>query len=218
MILQASADESIPPIFQTLNSGISQVITVQSISPEKSKAVLSGWEKKDGDWQKISAIEAVLGRNGFALEGQKQEGDGKTPSGIFPLKRAFGYLKKVSTGLEYRQVTSQDFWIDDPAADQYNRWVTVVGTPQADSFERLKRDDDLYKYGIVIEYNTDPVIPGKGSAIFIHVWRGADGGPTAGCVGVSQENMVKLLSWLKRSQNPAIILGEKNQMNFLKNQ
>ena len=47
-------------------------------------------EKADGHWKCVSdPIPAKVGRNGFALSGEKREGDGKTPSGIFSLKRTF---------------------------------------------------------------------------------------------------------------------------------
>ncbi len=86
---------------------------------------------------------------------------------------------------------------------QYNQWVR--GTPAAGSFERLKRPDDLYQYGIVIGYNMHPVIPGAGSAIFMHVWRRYDS-PTAGCVALNQRNLRKILRWLDRQYQPVIIL------------
>ena len=150
----------------------------------------------------------ATGRNGFAPAGQKKEGDGRTPSGTFYLKQAFGYPPLVKTGLDYRQATDNDFWVDDPSSTYYNQWVD--GKPLAQSFERLKRDDDLYKYGIVVEYNTEPIESGKGSAIFVHVWRGPDSS-TAGCMALSEENLIKLLEWLNKMESPMIILGEDVQ-------
>ena len=73
----------------------------------------------------------------------------------------------------------------------------------------MKRDDNLYKYGIVIEYNTDPVIKGNGSAIFLHIWKN-ESIPTAGCVAVSEENLIKIIEWLDPVASPLIITGIKN--------
>jgi L,D-peptidoglycan transpeptidase YkuD (ErfK/YbiS/YcfS/YnhG family) len=73
----------------------------------------------------------------------------------------------------------------------------------------MKRDDNLYKYGIVIEYNTSPVIKGNGSAIFLHIWKG-ESVPTAGCVAVSEENILKILQWLDPAASPLIIMGVNN--------
>jgi len=99
----------------------------------------------------------------------------------------------------------EDLWVDDPASPDYNRWV-VRGETAALSFERLRRDDDLYQYGIVIAYNTDPVVAGRGSAIFLHLWAGPDS-PTAGCVAVTKADLLKILSWLDPAANPMILLG-----------
>ncbi len=54
---------------------------------------------------------------------EKKEGDGKTPSGIYPLGPAFGYASSMDTGLAYRQATDNDFWVDDVRSLQYNQWV-----------------------------------------------------------------------------------------------
>ncbi|OGW96771.1 MAG: hypothetical protein A2Y04_06280 [Omnitrophica WOR_2 bacterium GWC2_45_7] len=153
-----------------------------------------------------SPIKAVIGRNGLAPLNEKQEGDGRTPSGIFRLERAFGYPVKVRTKLVYAPVDEDDFWVDDPAAATYNRWVK--GLPKAGSFERLRREDFLYRYAIVVEYNTNPIVAGKGSAIFVHVWRTPESS-TAGCVAMSAGNVRRLLRWLDPEQNPVIILGDQ---------
>jgi L,D-peptidoglycan transpeptidase YkuD (ErfK/YbiS/YcfS/YnhG family) len=166
-------------------------------------------EKKHDHWKLVSGpIEATIGKHGFALPGEKREGDGKTPSGIFSLKRTFGYDKTVKTKMPYRQATEEDLWVDDPNAPDYNQWVKQ-GETSAASYEKMKREDGQYKYGIVIEYNTDPVIKGHGSAIFFHVWKGKDF-PTAGCVAVSEEDMIKIFGWLDPNAFPLIIMGIKN--------
>jgi L,D-peptidoglycan transpeptidase YkuD (ErfK/YbiS/YcfS/YnhG family) len=60
-------------------------------------------EKDHDGWRLISGpMEATIGKNGFALPGEKREGDGKTPSGIFSLKRTFGYDKTVKTKMPFR--------------------------------------------------------------------------------------------------------------------
>jgi L,D-peptidoglycan transpeptidase YkuD (ErfK/YbiS/YcfS/YnhG family) len=166
-------------------------------------------EKRGDKWQMaFEPFNAVIGRNGFAASGEKREGDGKTPSGIYPLKMTFGYDATIGTKMPYRQVLADDIWVDDPQADDYNRWVKKSET-RAASYEIMKRDDNLYKYGIVIEYNTSPVIKGYGSAIFLHIWKG-ESFPTAGCVAVSEEDIIKILGWLDPAASPLIITGIKN--------
>ncbi|OGX10173.1 MAG: hypothetical protein A2Y05_04450 [Omnitrophica WOR_2 bacterium GWA2_53_43] len=151
----------------------------------------------------INPVKAVIGRKGLAPTGEKREGDGRTPSGVFALRRAFGYEEEVPTGLVYQRVTDRDFWIDAPGSLQYNQWV--AGDVPRVSHEVLRRRDNLYKYAVVIEYNANPVVPGMGSAIFLHVWRGA-GQPTAGCVAMSEAGILRFLQWLDARRNPVILL------------
>ena len=163
-------------------------------------------EKNENQWKSaFEPFNAMIGKNGFALPGEKREGDGKTPSGVYYLKTTFGYDESIKTKMPYRQALADDLWIDDINAGDYNRWVKKSET-QAKSYEKMKRDDDLYKYGIVIEYNTNPVVKGYGSAIFFHVW-GGDDITTEGCVAVSEENIIKILEWLDPKAEPFIIMG-----------
>jgi len=206
----SNKSKPVPASLLKLSSDIQQAIIVQSIDDE-SHALLSAWQREGGVWHQVDKpMSAVIGRNGFARAGEKREGDGQTPTGVYVIRRAFGYPLNVETGLEYRQATENDFWVDDYSSPQYNQWVT--GEPNAKSFEQLKRDDDLYKYGIVIEYNTDPIVPGYGSAIFLHIWRNKNHA-TAGCVAVSEENMAKLLEWLSVDQNSVILLGTATELS-----
>jgi L,D-peptidoglycan transpeptidase YkuD (ErfK/YbiS/YcfS/YnhG family) len=200
----------IKPIIDSLMiNESSQALVVTNDRPSSSIVNIYALEKKDNKWEKVGdAIDGVIGKNGFANPGEKREGDGKSPSGIFPLRMAFGYDKFIHTKLPYRQTLPDDLWIDDVNATDYNRWVKK-GDTKAVSYEKMKRDDNLYKYGIVIEYNTDPVIKGHGSAIFLHVWGGKNIA-TEGCVAVSEDNIVRILDWLDPQALPLIIMGTEN--------
>jgi L,D-peptidoglycan transpeptidase YkuD (ErfK/YbiS/YcfS/YnhG family) len=170
---------------------------------------VTGYERRDGRWRvELDTMPGVVGRKGFAGPDQKREGDGMTPSGVYPIRLAFGYNKSLDTRLTYRQATDNDFWIDDPASLEYNRWVT--GKPNAKSFEAMRRQDDLYKLGAVIEYNTAPVTPGQGSAIFLHIWGGPDK-PTAGCVALAETHVRAILGWLDPARRPVVALDAKPQ-------
>ncbi len=165
--------------------------------------------KKDNHWAMVfEPMKAVIGRNGFAETEAKREGDGKTPSGVYPLTTTFGYNESVKTQMPYRQALEDDVWVDDPLADDYNRWAKKSETKAA-SYEMMKRNDELYKYGVVIDYNTDPVVKGNGSAIFLHIWKG-EGIPTAGCVAVSEKDIVKIIEWLDPAAAPLMIMGIRN--------
>ncbi len=90
--------------------------------------------------------------------------------------------------LESRPIDQGDGWCDDPADPAYN---TPVRLPYSGRHERLWRDDRLYDLVIVVGYNDAPVIPGRGSAIFIHLAT-ADYAPTAGCVALALGDLQRL--------------------------
>ena len=182
-----------------------QVIAVKE--PRAGYVVTEVWayEKKGSSWIKVfGPIDANLGKNGIAEFDGKREGDGKTPRGVFKLGTVFGYLPVVNTRMPYRQSTENDAWIDDPVSLRYNQWV--VGIPLKESYERMRRSDNLYRLGIVIEYNTDPVIAWKGSAIFIHNWE-SFGKPTAGCISFEPAELEKIVAWIDPQRNPVILIG-----------
>jgi len=182
-----------------------QIILVHKKNRQSCEYLVYLLQKHKDQWKLFSEpMEASVGRNGIAPLGEKREGDGRTPAGIFLIKRTFGYNAAINAKIPYRQVLDDDLWVDDPNAPDYNKWVKRTETSAA-SFEKMKRADYQYKYGIIIEYNTDPVIKGHGSAIFLHVWKEKNS-PTAGCVAVSEKNMIKILSWLDPDANPIILI------------
>jgi L,D-peptidoglycan transpeptidase YkuD (ErfK/YbiS/YcfS/YnhG family) len=193
--------------FVEKNAGESnQILFVVSGAPQLFSAKIYPFERHNGRWDlMLNPIDASIGRNGFALPDKKREGDGRTPSGVYPLKFAFGYYPEMHTKMNYFQITEDDVWVDDVDSVDYNRWVKK-GQTKAASFEDMRRKDNMYKYGIVIGYNTNPVVRGLGSAIFFHIWRGK-GKPTAGCVAMSEEDIVTILDWLDPYQKPLVMMG-----------
>jgi L,D-peptidoglycan transpeptidase YkuD (ErfK/YbiS/YcfS/YnhG family) len=195
-----------PPSFD-VPADVGQVVLVTPVPPSAAGAVsaeVRGFERRGDGWHEaFSPMRGVVGRNGVIAADRKREGDGHTPAGTYPLGPAFGYAERIDTKLDYRRVTDADLWVDDPDHPDYNRWVPAPTA--ARSFEKMKRDDDLYELGAVIGYNTAPVVPGRGSAIFLHVW-GGPAAPTAGCVAVSRGDLAGLLRWLDRTRNPAAVI------------
>ncbi|HEX3885609.1 MAG TPA: L,D-transpeptidase family protein [Stellaceae bacterium] len=136
---------------------------------------------------------AACGKGGVRAD--KREGDGASPAGVFPLVSAFYRPDRVSrpqSGLPLTALTPDMGWLDDPADPKYNRLVTL---PYAASHEELWRADAIYDLIVVIGYNAAPVVPGAGSAIFLHVAR-PDYSPTAGCIAVAKPVLVSLLGLL----------------------
>lgn len=144
----------------------------------------------------------VLGKNGVTND--KKEGDWATPVGCFSLREVFyrpDKIQRPKTKLPLSEIQKDDGWCDDVNLPQYNKKVKL---PFNGSFENLWRDgDDLYDIVVVVGYNDDPAIPGKGSAIFIHVARPALT-PTAGCLAFTRENLLEILK--DCSQNTKICI------------
>ena len=187
-----------------------QMVVVFNQKASEASAILVGLEKKKGKWLiQFKAINASVGRNGIANKEEKIEGDGKSPSGLFELGRVFGYDELGPTSLDYTQSTPEDKWIDDAEASDYNTYVR--GNTSAKSFEHLKLNSIDYKYCMVIEYNTKPVVKGKGSAIFFHV---ADEKytPTSGCVAIAENDMLNYLQWLMPNKKRGILLTSLNNL------
>ncbi len=142
------------------------------------------------DWG-AGSRRCAVGRSGIGAKAS--EGDGLTPAGRYPLRRVFYRPDRVSpprTMLPLVELSPRDCWCDDPADPSYNR---LVHGPYRARTETLWRDDSLYDIVAVIGFNDDPVVAGKGSAIFLHVAR-PDFAPTEGCVALAHADLLEALT------------------------
>ena len=148
------------------------------------------------------AARAACGRGGVTVD--KREGDGASPQGTFWLIRAFYRPDRIvpppSTGLPLAPLRPSDGWVDAPPDPQYNRLVKL---PYAAHHEEMWRTDGLYDLVVVIGYNTDPVVPDRGSAIFLHC-ASADFTPTAGCIAAARDVLLALFPLLGRGSRITI--------------
>jgi L,D-peptidoglycan transpeptidase YkuD (ErfK/YbiS/YcfS/YnhG family) len=175
---------------------------------------------RGGDWNAASdSFPVLFGKNGLAwgigLAGQnepglrKKERDGRAPAGVFEIGQVFGYDPKLPAGGDYpyRQVGEGDVWSDDPRSPNYNRHIVIDPQNPPDNYthEKMKSGDFAYHWLIEIRHNSDPPIPGAGSAIFFHIRRGINH-PTTGCTTMAQENLVKIVSWLRAGRRPCYAL------------
>lgn len=125
----------------------------------------------------------AIGRGG--VRRNKREGDGATPAGTWPLRSVLYRSDRgiaPETSLSIQVVGENDGWCDDPDDRHYNRQIVL---PYPARSERLWRDDAIYDIVVILGHNDDPPVPGKGSAIFLHVAR-PDYGPTEGCVALAE--------------------------------
>jgi len=191
-------------------NNIEQLVVAINNNDSANKAIVVALEKVNKKWKiKLGPVQASIGRTGFALPGEKIEGDGKSPTGVFDLGQLYTYEASVNTSLPFIQTNAEDKWIDDPYHPDYN--THIRGSTTAKSFEHLKLSSIDYKYCMVIEYNTQPVVKGKGSAIFFHLAT-PNYDPTAGCVAIQETDMNKILLWLDPNKQKAILMGNKNHL------
>lgn len=178
----------------------SKLIVVVGQNPG-SKADVWAFEKINGEWLEKYHTQGLVGRNGISA--QKREGDGCTPAGTYSFGNVFGLADNPDALKRYVQLTPEDFWVDDPNSKYYNTWVHGnVRDKDWNSAEDLYSETVAYKYVAAINYNTSPVVPGAGSAIFLHC---STGRPTAGCVAVPEEYMVNFLRFI--NDNTKIVIA-----------
>jgi L,D-peptidoglycan transpeptidase YkuD (ErfK/YbiS/YcfS/YnhG family) len=184
-----------------------QAIVVTTNGFGRVSSTITTFEKTNEKWIQVASFSGNIGKNGFVYN--KVEGDGHSPIGIFTLGTAFGKYSNPSTKMNYRKSTANDFWVDDSNSPLYNTWQKGPASGRWTSAEKMYIPQ--YNYGFVINYNTSKRIPGKGSAIFFHVWSGAGHG-TAGCTAAAQNNVISVLKWLNPSKAPIIIEGPMSEV------
>ena len=186
----------------TLNSkGAKQLIIVNSSG---TSASVTYYEKTNNGWK----AESSLACNGFVgsqgVTSSPSESKSATPKGLYSIGDAFYQGSEApNTGLKTFKITNNTYWIDDPKSSYYNRkYVGNKLSSIANSAERMWQVC-VYKYGFVINYNMDPIVKGKGSAIFFHI---SNGKPTGGCVSVSESMILKYLARLDKDKKPYILI------------
>lgn len=192
---------------------------------------LRRFERGDGSWTGVGApVQVVVGRSGLgwgiglhappAAGPTKAEGDGRAPAGAFLLTAAFGYADAEATGLPYHASRPSSVCVDDVASPQYNTVFdadTLAAPATWTSRERMRRDDALYRLGVVVAHNgpgVDPAwagqassvtpTPGGGSCIFLHVWRGPRS-TTSGCTAMPGAALEEVLAWLDADAQPVLV-------------
>ena len=185
-----------------------QLIVVTTSTWSSTSGSLTTYEKVDGRWRIVhAALPARLGRSGFSAD--HHEGDGTTPAGSFPVTAIMGRQPDPGVRFPYRQLVPGDCFVSDVSSPSYNQLVTASPC--------VKPNEDMFAIGIgpyrylaTVGYNVDPVVPGLGSAIFLHRHQYDSAGrtvPTSGCVSLSETDLLAVLRWLDPSLHPRILMG-----------
>lgn len=142
----------------------------------------------------------------LATDPVKQEGDGRTPAGIFRVGSTFGYAegKPATWAMLYRPLTTATECVDDRNSKYYNQIVERTGvTPDWKSSEHMRSEGVYYQWGAVVEQNPKDS-PGDGSCVFLHVWDESGRG-TSGCTAMAKPEIETVLGWLKPGDDPLLV-------------
>lgn len=193
-LASAAPSHAETPWFQANVGNATQVLSV--VGTGGANAKMDVWQRDANGWQPVAtAIPTHIGANGMTP--QSHDGEMKTPMGVFTLDFAFGTKPNPGGGLQYVQVTPDYWWDGDLNSPTYNTMQVCkkadcpFDTNPASGTENLYIPQ--YAHAIVMGVNKARV-PGNGGAFFVHT---SDGGPTAGCVSLDDDTLVKIMRWLQ---------------------
>lgn len=189
----------------SISRSVNQMIVV---SANGSGASVSMHEIQNGTWTEIMSTSGYVGQQGV---GSAREDAPITPAGIFSLSIAFGVNSSPGTSLPYTKVDDSYYWVDDSDSSYYyNRFVSTKNVAADwNSAEHIIDYPKQYAYVIAIDYNKG-CVPGAGSAIFLHC---SNGNATAGCVAISEDQMIFILNHI-HSGCVIVIDTENNISNY----
>jgi L,D-peptidoglycan transpeptidase YkuD (ErfK/YbiS/YcfS/YnhG family) len=187
--------------------GAGQLITVEATRYKTTAASLRLWSRERGCWVPVAGPwTARVGWNGLA--DRRREGDGTTPTGVYTIGRVmYGNAPNPGVRYRYRRLVCGDWWNEDPRSPTYNTFQHIrcgARPPFRVTTPGLWQEKRAYRHFAVIEYNTRPVVPGKGSGIFLHAQTGSS---TNGCVSLPADRLVTVLRWLRPPKKPMIAIG-----------
>ncbi|WP_051314962.1 L,D-transpeptidase family protein [Alteribacter aurantiacus] len=181
---------------------------IMAIHEGEGHATVHYWSNAKGSWERKMQVDGFLGSGGTTDPDKKQEGDKKSPLGIYKVSTPFG-TEDPGTNHPFTNITPRSYWISNPLDVHYNTWQERDHSHKDD--EHLISLKDEYKYAMVIEYNTDQCVKGKGSAIFLHI---SNGTPTLGCVSVPEAQMRMLMQELDEPAYVIIANSESDLINY----
>lgn len=128
------------------------------------------------------------------------------PPGFYALGFAFGHDENPNSDYPFRAIRSDSYWVDDPDSRFYNQWVDGTQDKDWTSAEALGRIRTDYALAVAVEYNYgSSAVPGRGSAIFLHV----GSKPTSGCISLPKSDLTALIRWLNADADPHILIASK---------
>ncbi|WP_052433297.1 L,D-transpeptidase family protein [Streptacidiphilus carbonis] len=197
------------PVAVTVGSA-TQVITVKASG---SYANVTAWQLSNNAWTAVySTASARIGSKGITNGATRVQDTDTTPTGTYTITQGFGVGANPGTAMPYHQVTTHDWWVEDPTSAYYNqmRTDTLGGfhltESGVDGSEHLIGYPTQYNNALVINFNMNPAVKGRGAGIFLHDL-GPQAGPTAGCVALPAAVMTQIIKWITPSAHPVIAIG-----------
>ena len=141
-------------------------------------------------------VKCALGKRGIG--NKRREGDFITPKGNFKIKYILyrkDRIKRIQSKIKKIIIKKNMGWCDDPLSKDYNKLIKI---PSEYNYEKLYKKDNVYDIILVLNYNMNPVVKNKGSAIFIHVTK-ANYKKTEGCVAIKKVHLLKIIKELKNN-------------------
>ena len=138
----------------------------------------------------------ALGKRGIGYK--RKEGDLITPKGRYKIKYILyrkDRVKKFQTKIKKIVIKKNMGWCDDPNSRNYNKLISL---PSSYTHEKLYKKDNIYDIILVLNYNMNPVIKNKGSAIFIHVAK-KNYKKTEGCIALKKVQLLKIIKKLNKN-------------------
>ncbi len=210
------------------NSLQSIVVTTIDWNAVKGRAQRFERDSTKSIWKPVGEeFSVVVGKKGLGwsvdarmkaeTEPHKVEGDGKSPAGIFSLTSAFGSTSKPDfVKLPFTRLTETVECVDDTNSKQYNLIVdNKIVSADWSSSEKMLAVGAQYDLGVFVAHNSMPPDRGKGSCIFLHIWKTEATG-TSGCTAMKRENIETVLGWLNAEKNPVLI--QMPEQNYLAHQ
>ncbi len=225
------AEPAAPPSVAVIPASTHQLLTAIIPSWTATTAELRLWKREGARWTAVGAPwTGVIGKAGAAwgtgLHGRgapaghpgprKQEGDGKSPAGVFALTASYGYAATPPShaALPYTQVDANWVCVDDPASSHYTQILDRRRQPNDwTRGEQMRRSDQLYTWVVDVAHNAART-PGDGSCIFLHVWSGEDSS-TVGCTAMPEPELAALIATLAPADAPAYVLLPRNEYEAL---
>jgi L,D-peptidoglycan transpeptidase YkuD (ErfK/YbiS/YcfS/YnhG family) len=195
------------PTYPSIPEATTQLITVSATRLHTTSATLRTWRRAGDCWDPVAGpYTARVGWNGLRVN--RREGDGTTPIGTFPiLPRMYGIEPNPGVSFSYTRLRCGDWWVEDPRSPTYNTFQRIgcgVKPPFKVTTPDMSRSRRAYAYLAVIGFNTSPIVPGRGSGIFLHVQVHSS---TNGCVSVPRPQLLRVLRWLTPAAAPRIVIG-----------